>query len=316
MRILHYSLGFPPYRTGGLTKFCMDLMVQQIKNGNKVALLWPGQMKFVLKSTSVEDHGYVSYQNADIRSYEVINPLPISYDEGISDISSFMLEGDGEPYLEFIEDYKPDVIHIHTLMGLHKNFLKAAKEKGVRLVFTAHDFFPICPKITIFRHGAICGCYKSCDECAKCNSTALGMTKIRLLQSALYRELKDSALVKKLRKQHRDDYLSENSKKEVGVNSIEDYKKLRSFYESMLEMMNIIHYNSTVTKLVYESVFNLSNSVVIQITHADIQDNRKLKTFCEGKLRIRYLGAQGGAKGFFCSRRHSICYGELDKILS
>jgi hypothetical protein len=25
MKILHYSLGFPPYRTGGLTKYAVDL---------------------------------------------------------------------------------------------------------------------------------------------------------------------------------------------------------------------------------------------------------------------------------------------------
>ena len=31
MKILHYSLGFPPYRSGGLTKFSMDLMREQIR---------------------------------------------------------------------------------------------------------------------------------------------------------------------------------------------------------------------------------------------------------------------------------------------
>ena len=33
MKILHYALGFPPYRSGGLTKMCIDLMVQQAKEG-------------------------------------------------------------------------------------------------------------------------------------------------------------------------------------------------------------------------------------------------------------------------------------------
>ena len=43
MRILHYGLGFPPYRTGGMTKFCMDIMAEQRNIGHDVALLWPGQ---------------------------------------------------------------------------------------------------------------------------------------------------------------------------------------------------------------------------------------------------------------------------------
>lgn len=39
MRMLHYSLGFPPYRIGGKTKFCMDLMHQQMNMGHEVALM-------------------------------------------------------------------------------------------------------------------------------------------------------------------------------------------------------------------------------------------------------------------------------------
>ena len=38
MRILHYALGFPPWRTGGLTKYCVDLMLTQKEQGYEVAL--------------------------------------------------------------------------------------------------------------------------------------------------------------------------------------------------------------------------------------------------------------------------------------
>ena len=44
MRILHYALGFPPWRTGGLTKYCVDLMLTQKEQGYEVALLWPGRI--------------------------------------------------------------------------------------------------------------------------------------------------------------------------------------------------------------------------------------------------------------------------------
>ena len=57
MKILHYALGFPPYRTGGMTKFCMDLMGKQHKDGHQVAMMWPGQMGFIHKSVSVHDRG-------------------------------------------------------------------------------------------------------------------------------------------------------------------------------------------------------------------------------------------------------------------
>lgn len=84
----------------------------------------------------------------------------------------------------------------------------------------------------------------------------------------------------------------------VPVGIADDYKKLRSYYYSLLNLMDMIHYNSSVTKKVYESVFDLPNSCIIGITHSDIKDNRKVKDYSNDYLRIRYLGPQSGAKGY------------------
>ena len=297
MRILHYSLGFPPYRTGGLTKFCMDLMKEQVKEGDDVSMLWPGEIQLIGKNTKIRRHDPVG----GIGNFEVVNPTPVPFDEGIWDFNAFMYSGDPRPYEILLKHIKPDVIHIHTLMGLHKSFLDMAKKNGIRLVFTTHDFFPICPKVTMFRRGQICKCIESCEECGVCNNTALSLKKIQMLQSPMYRLMKDSSIVKKIRKHHRDEYLGDDSERDENgsVGAPKDYKKLRAFYYSMLSTMDMIHYNSTVTKRAYERVFNLPNNRVISITHADIADHKKRKNFSD-YLRIRFLGPQGGVKGFFC----------------
>ncbi|MDX8420033.1 glycosyltransferase [Stecheria sp. CLA-KB-P133] len=296
MKILHYALGFPPYRTGGLTKFCMDLMLEQIKEGHEVSLLWPGKVKLVDRKIRIKRNRPVN----GINSYEVINPTPISYDEGIINVEEFMKEGDLHVYQSFLHDLSPDVIHIHTLMGLHKNLLVAAKEKGIRLVFTTHDFFPICPKVTMFRNGDVCTTVDDCSFCPQCNLTALSDKKMMLLQSPVYRALKDSMIVRKLRKSQRDDYLSDSI--EVSNNPIRvssDYCNLRDFYKSMLKMMDFIHYNSSVTKSVYDQYLGIYPGKIITITHADIGDHRKYKNFNHTTLALTYLGNQGGSKGFF-----------------
>ena len=300
MKILHYALGFPPYRTGGLTKFCIDLMVQQSKEGHVVGMFWPGKMGFLNNKTRVKKHKSVLIKEQELLNFEIINPLPVSFDEGIVDIKAFTKNVETEAYRDLLNFYKPDVIHIHTLMGLHKKLLEVAKEKGIRLVFTTHDFFPICPKVTMFRHGAVCDCVRTCVDCCVCNQTALNIFKIKILQSPIYRKLKDTYIVKKLRKSHRDDYLSESVK--VGTatfaNTAKNYRDLRDFYNGLLSMMDVIHYNSTVTKTVYESYFNFKNSCVIPITHADIKDNKKIKDYSNSVLRIRFLGPQSGGKGY------------------
>lgn len=301
MRILHYALGFPPYRSGGLTKFCMDLMKQQVKDGNDVALLWPGRIGIIDKKVRVNEGRIYVADNLKIRNFEVINPIPVSFDEGIKKFDVFTNEGDKDPYIRLIKDFAPDVIHIHTFMGLHKSFLYAAKDFGIRLVFTAHDFFPICPKVTMFRHGEICKSVEECKDCGICNNTALDIRKIQALQSPLYRKLKDSYVIKKLRRNHRNNYLSESTDTSTNqsVGSSNDFKRLRNYYKSMLDLMDIVHYNSSVTKEVYERYMGARLNVIIPITHGNIADNRRIKNFNHDKIRMRYLGPYGGGKGFF-----------------
>lgn len=299
MFILHYSLGSPPYRSGGLTKYCMDLMRQEVKDGHQVSLMWPGEMCLFSKSTHIRMNKTIE----GIRSYEVINPTPVSYDEGIKDFKDFLNNGDKETYVRFLNSAKPDVIHIHTLMGLHYSFLSAAKELGIRLVFTAHDFFPICPKVTLFREGTVCDSITSCDKCGVCNNTALSIKKIMILQSPLYRSLKDSSIVKKLRKSHRDEYLgNDTTDNKISVGNACDFLTLRDHYYSMLKLMDMIHYNSEITKKVYEMVFDLPNNKVFGITHSDISDHRVLRQYTSDNLRIRYLGPQSKAKGYYAMK--------------
>lgn len=299
MKILHYSLGFPPYRSGGLTKFCMDIMQDQKRIGHDVCLLWPGEMKIFDKKVTVKFRG----ENHGIDSWEIINPLPISYDEGIVDIKAFTAKCDPKAYLEALAKINPDVVHIHTFMGLHREFVDVAKELGIKTVFTVHDFFSICPKVTMFRNGIVCSAVNDCSQCPECNLTALSLKKIMILQSPIYRQLKDSAISKKLRKIHRDQYLSgkaaEEAKEDKSVTTSPcDYEDLRSYYGGMISKMDIVHYNSSVTKDVFEQYFHPQKSAVISISHADIKDNRYMKKFGEN-LRITYLGPQSGAKGFF-----------------
>jgi len=309
MKILHYSLGFPPYRSGGLTKFCIDVMQEQKRIGHDVALLWPGKIKFFRKRVFLKDRG----ECQGIKSWEIINPLPVSYDEGIIDIEEFTKPCNKSVFIEFLRSYRPDVIHVHTVMGLHKEFIEAAKRLGIKTVFSVHDFFTICPKVTMFRDGTTCKVARSCSECPQCNLTALSMKKIIALQSPLYRKLKDSAILQKLRKQHRDWYLSGESvavveQSEKTKRIAEDYKRLRSYYSEILSQVDTIHYNSSLTKEVFEQFFSPKNSKIITISHADIKDNRRIKSFGK-RMRLTYLGPIGGAKGFFCSRRLSMSCG-------
>lgn len=299
MRILHYSLGFPPYRSGGLTKFCVDLMSQQLEEEHEVALLWPGGM--VIGYVGVRERRPVN----NVQSFELVNPLPVPFAEGIATPERYMRPTDEKIFLRLLDQFRPDVIHIHTLMGLPAEFVSAAKKRDIQVVFTTHDFFPICSKVTMYRNQAICPAESDCSDCPKCNAGALPIWKISILQSSLYRSLKNASFTRALRRRHIDHYnraeqsdsIIDPLKSYTAVS--DDYRKLRAYYANMLSNMDCIHYNSTLTRAVYEEHMPLDvPGETICITHSDIHDNRKKKVFGD-RIRLSYFGPPAGAKGFF-----------------
>src|SRR5918997_5829834 len=70
---------------------------------------------------------------------------------------NFRNEGMAEKAREYARETTPDVVHAMHLQGLSASVLPAFKESGAPLVFTAADFWPICPVIDLRRHdGALC----------------------------------------------------------------------------------------------------------------------------------------------------------------
>ena len=276
MRLLHYALGFPPWRTGGLTKYCVDLMLTQKEQGYEVALLWPGRIGLIDKRVRIRKR-----ENwKEIGSYELVNPLPIALDEGILNCSAYMAAVDLKVYARFLEDFRTDTIHIHTWMGLHREFLEVTEEMGIRTVFTSHDYYGLCPKVTLFHGGMTCDEDHNCADCVRCNQTALSLKKITLMQSPLYRRLKNTHLLIKIRQKHRKEFFEESSDRGCRVTdgNAAEYRKLREYYISMLEKISFIHFNSTVAEQIYRRYMTPKDSAVISITHRDIKDHRKKKS--------------------------------------
>lgn len=300
MRILHYFLGFPPYRSGGLTKFATDLMCSQIDLGHQVFALWPGTMNFFHSNISLKKNK--PYCN--IENYEIINPLPVPLDEGIRDFNSYTKSCDKNIFKSFFQNHKIDVIHVHTLMGLYQEFVFVAKELGIPLIFTTHDYFGICSKVTLFRQNKPCFDPK-CVNCFDCNKNALSIKKIKIIQSSLYRKLKDFKIVAIFRKRHRNSFFQEclNISSEEKKNKIYaiQYRELRAFYIEMLKQFDFIHFNSSVTEFIYQRYFTPKCSKVISITHRNIKDNRKcsLNKKESNIIRFTYLASLNSEKGFY-----------------
>lgn len=72
--------------------------------------------------------------------------------------------------IEAIEDFKPDIIHLNNFQRqLSASIVKAASDKKVPIVYTAHDMQAICAASAMLYNGKICEeCLeKGCKACIK-----------------------------------------------------------------------------------------------------------------------------------------------------
>lgn len=182
-------LGFPPMRSGGLTKYSIDLMLSQKRLGHYVAAVFPGNPSLFSRNISVcNDCEYCG-----IETYKIHNALLVPLLHGVKNTFSFIAgkEEGIDAFRLFFKNNHFDVLHIHTLMGLPIAFMLAAKEKGVKIVYTSHDYFGLCPRVSFIDNvGTVCE-NSAPEKCEICNKTA---------KSFLYLWLRNSKLLVLLKK--------------------------------------------------------------------------------------------------------------------
>lgn len=295
MRILHYALGFPPYRTGGLTRYVVDLAEEQQRHGDTVAMLWPGATKLRGNRPIVRERRRYHL----IRSYELCNPLPVVLDKQVSDPEAFIQPANRQDYVEFLQAAKPDIIHIHTLQGLHKEFIDAASELGIPTVFTTHDFFGLYPMNAIYPMDHILNDYES----SVINRDAPSVRHIRIMQSGFVRFVKGSSLMRRcvssvLSLHHVSDKGKDN-KENASIHDIEvkPYHKFREYETSLINQLDCILYNSSVSKGAYERFCQPKSSKVLFVTHSSLPSRQWIRKKKTGSYNIAFLGGDRPYKG-------------------
>lgn len=300
MKILHVSIGLPPFFTGGSVRYAEDLIISQVSSGDDVAVLIPKKSGYFSKKTTIKTvTGQKPYT-----IFELINPLPTAVVLGINKPKSYMRNVVPDAYARLLDDFKPKIIHVHTIMGIHKEFFILAKERNIRLVFTTHDFYPLCLKYTLINHeGNLCS-GKSPEKCEICNrNQGLPPLLERFMRSYLYTKMKQWPAMKLLRSKARTTLGQSTSKKSNLSESIyrdrlKDYFDLYNYYDDFLSMMDLIHYNSELTKGIYEKLRPNLKGVVIDITHSNLPHRNQTLNRKPSQLRIGYVGGVIRQKGF------------------
>lgn len=76
-----------------------------------------------------------------------------------------------------------------------------------------------------------------------------------------------------------------------------DYNALLKFYKDCFGLIDLLHYNSYVTKAQFENNLRSANGKMISITHGGISDNRQKKDYNHNGLIIGFVGNETPYKG-------------------
>lgn len=309
MRILHYSLGLPPYRSGGMTAWSVDLMQRQLADGVGVVLLYPADMRFLSKEIKIKKT--LNYDG--IQVFKLLNPLPIPLIYGIDSVKRYVDYKKPVDFDSFFEKNKFDAVHLHTLMGLPLEFLQSAKKNNVKLLYTAHDMFGVWPEPALGRE-------KYIDPIFNLgyigNQAELSSKKIFVMQSSVYRLLKNSIVVKKLKgiaKRRQGKLVTTPAP--VGVTArlknTAKYDVLRKHYAQYFYLIDEIHFNSELARDIFSAYGLKGRNFVSYVYHSSMNIRPKRTStdkIVDRPVRLLYNGTREQYKGY------ELLLGVLDKL--
>lgn len=306
MKILHYFLGFPPRRTGGLTRYVTDLVKKQAEMGETVYTLSPGLVTFTRRKRIVK---VVNSKYESIKCFELNNSLPLPLRGGEKTPSDFCVKFPQKMFDEFLQSVKPDVIHVHTLMGLPIEFLRSAHDLEIRVVFTTHDYFGIAPEPTFFWSGKSYIDNNNAEKWAEIGSESLSTWKLRIYQTHWFPiirilRMKLQNIYQRLTKQFR--FLTDSNEYQqiehryVNNGITASYSMLKKYYLDELSLVDFFHFNSNVAKKIYFSQnIRPKEYRVVPITHEGISHAPHLKTINpKGTITVGYIAKFSEYKGF------------------
>lgn len=138
MKVVHIAWGFAPLRVGGLIIYADHVMRAQQRRGHEVVYFCSGRQVPPLG----ESHLRKRTDPYGIRVYEVLNSPAFENTRPDVELDEDRCDA---MFGHVLETERPDVIHVHELLGLPSSLLLVARQRGIPVVMTLHDYHLLCP---------------------------------------------------------------------------------------------------------------------------------------------------------------------------
>ena len=158
MKLLFVTSAYPPESRGGTELHVRDMARELVEKGHDV--------KVFVREGDAEAEEYALRRERD-GGVEVLR-LNNMFREASGFQWIWQNDAIDAVFADVLDDFVPDLVHVHHLTCLSTGILDVAKDRGYPLVMTLHDFWMVCPRgQRIDRDLALC---ETIDRvtCARC----------------------------------------------------------------------------------------------------------------------------------------------------
>lgn len=288
MRILHIVFGLPPYANGGLPLYVEGLVSAQEALGDEPMVLEPGAMN--------GKPGVRKLKMARHKVFRVMPALPVAYNFGVNEPMAYMKPIKKEIYRRFLEKVKPEVVHVHSLMGIHKEFFEVVKEMGIKIVMTTHDYYGLDLRANFVDvEGRVYEDREPRKVAERNYGLGVSTKKQAIVQTGIYKKIKNAMVLKKIRGAQRKKVAKESLQIEIPDEIVLGYKRLLKYYDEIFEKIDYFLYNSTITEDIYRKFVNGRGEILPLM----LPGLRKIKHTKEKGtiLKVGFIGRREKYKG-------------------
>jgi glycosyltransferase involved in cell wall biosynthesis len=292
MNILHYAIGLPPVRHGGMVQYVLDLMDIQVCEGkHQVALLFPGACSLVPRA-SIRS---LPARNG-VALFEIVNASDMAVSGGVANperilhprhsLSPNVLE-------RLFDQLRPDVVHVHSFMGMPANLLEIAHQRGARVVYTTHDYYGLCYTLHfLYPDGALCSRADGL-QCAKCCRHAARPWELYLRSQPWIYAFRERLNALRGHSSH----CTTGGSKKAGAAAGQSYDELSAYYRRLFAQVDIFHFNSSVSAEVFHRQIAGIQGRILGVSNCQVKDCRVERVVDPAQVRIGFMGGVVPGKG-------------------
>ncbi len=188
MRILFAAHQFFPEHYAGVEIVTLGLAQELRARGHETYVLAPKRsMPFNdIRPGEIENYefGGVPVRRVGRPKEGVFRPYRLGYENEVM----------ARRTREYMREVRPDIVHAEHFQGLSASVIPVFKEFGAALVYTATDFWTICPVVDLRRHDGVMCEGPDLPHCIRCVVSRSGGSLASILMKAAVDRTSDAAL--------------------------------------------------------------------------------------------------------------------------